>query len=335
MKWPLINLKLFRFPFRWPAVLLLGTLGPAAFAQTVVFNLKSGDRISGQIISESTNQVVISNAWVKTITIPVAEISSRHTQKIATTSPGAGSLPAAAPVAVVAKSSLKPAPRPAGKWQGEARIGLDAIVSTTDQQNYSGHLKYIYDRPYVSNPKKFFKNTSQFDGEYQRTDGKESANQISAQNKSDFDIGRKSYGYGLFGVGHDEVQKIVYQYQVGPGAGVHLIRQDDFALNLEGGMDYEAQFRQDAANLETFYLRLAQDFTWKIDKNLSLTGKLAFYPDLEHQDQFRNEFESTLSYAFWRNLSINLTALDNYNTEVAANVDENLFEFRSSLGITF
>lgn len=328
-------LKPFRMQPVFPVILLLVMLGQTLYAQTISFNLKSGDRVSGQIITENTNQVVISNAWAGTIAIPAGEISSRQTEKIAALSPKLGSLPTNAPVASAATPGLKPAPKPGGKWEGEARLGLDAIISTTDQQNYSGHLKYTYDRPYNSNPKKAFKNTAQLDGEYQRTDGQESANQISGQNKSDFDLGRKSYGYGLFGIGHDDVQKINYQYQVGPGAGVHVIRQDDFALNLESGLDYEVQNRQDSSRLETFYVRLAQDFTWKIDKNLSLTGKLAFYPDLEHHDQFRNEFESTLSYAFWKNLSINLTALDNYNTEVAMDVNENLFEIRSSLGIKF
>jgi putative salt-induced outer membrane protein YdiY len=315
------------WPTCWLTLLLGCALSNAVSAQQVVLYLKSGDKITGLILSESPTQVVISNAWIKTLSIPSTEISCRKLEKSAEVPPAAISPPAQPILAARAK--------PKGTWQGEARLGLDAIISTTDQQNYSGHLKYTYEQPYDSNPKKVFKNTSELDGGYQRTDGQESANQVSAQNKSDFDIGKKSYGYGLFGAGHDYVQKINYQYQVGPGGGVHLIKQSDFAMNIEGGLDYEAQFRRDAANLETFYLRLAEDFTWKIDRNLSLTQKLAFYPDVEHQDQFRNEFESTLSYAFWKNLSINLTALDHYNTEVVAAVDENLFEIRSSLGIKF
>ena len=317
------------------AVLLLCALNQPVYAGQVVLHLKGGDQITGQILSENSNQVVISNTWARTLVIPSTEIASRKPEK-GRMVPVVVSPPRVKSVVIAsAKPMLKPAVKVKGTWRGEARIGLDAIISTKNQQNYSGHLKYAYSKPYVSNPGKFFKNTSELDGEYQRTDGQESANQISFDNKSDFDIGKRSYGYGRVGVGYDDVQKIDYQYQFGPGGGVHLIKQSNFLMNFEGGMDYEAQFRRDAANLETFYLRLAEDLTWRIQKNLSLTQKIAFYPDLEHHDQFRNEFQSTLSYGFWRNLSINLTALDRYNTEVAANVNENLFELRSSLGITF
>src|SRR5689334_4105059 len=47
------------------------------FAQPVSLELKSGDRITGKILSETNNRVVLSNAWSREITIPVAEISKR------------------------------------------------------------------------------------------------------------------------------------------------------------------------------------------------------------------------------------------------------------------
>lgn len=323
-------------------LLLLCIFASAASAQQAILHLKSGDKISGVIISENTNLVVISNAWVKALSIPLGEISKREIQK-----------PAKAPAPVVVKAKPKPAPtappkqialaqtakkpnaKPKGKWKGSARVGLDAIVSTTDQQDYSGHLQFVYERPYASNAKKFFRNTSDFDGEYQRTDGEESANHADATDKSDFDIGKTAYGYALFGIGYDDMQKINFKYQIGPGAGIHLIQSKNFTINAEGGMDYSKQFRQDVSDLETLSFRLGEDFTWKIMKNLKLTENLAFYPNIQNDGQFRNNFTSTLSYGFWKNLSLNLTARDDYDTQVAPDVDPNRFEIRSSLGVTF
>jgi hypothetical protein len=42
-----------------------------------------------------------------------------------------------------------------------------------------------------------------------------------------------------------------------------------------------------------------------------------------------------MSYRIWKNISLNLTVLDEYNTEVAQGVEKNRFEIRSSLGYTF
>jgi putative salt-induced outer membrane protein YdiY len=326
-------------------LLLVCTWSDTLSAQEVVLYLKGGDKISGHIVSENKTGVVISNTWVKSLSIPIALISKRKTinrpkappaTHLAAKKPPESSPPTPhTQIAVAGKPIIKPHPKPRGKWRGQVRLGLDAILSRTDQQDYSGHLQLTYERPYASNPKEFFRNTTDLDAEYQRTDGQESANHASANNKSDFDLGKKAYGYGQFGAGYDEIQKINSEYQVGPGGGVHLIQHKDLAVNLEGGMDYQAQNRWDASNLETFYFRLAEDLTWRIAQNISLTEKVAFYPDMENKGQFRNEFESTLSYGFWKNLSINLTALDNYNTEVAPDVDENQFEIRSSLGVSF
>lgn len=324
-------------------------------AQSVVLHLKSGDQISGVIISQSTNQVVVSNAWVKTLPVPLSAIASRET---ITNTPAvaAAAKPAPKPKPQpkeVAKKSAKPAkstqvaaaskpaslPRskPRGKWKGQVNVGLDALVSTRNQQNYFGKLRLVYTLPYASNPKKFFRNTAEFSGQYQRTDGQESANRANASDKSDFDIGTKSYGYFSSGVGFDEVRKIDKQFQLGPGMGSHLIRNDDTALNVESGLNYQAQYRRNTDNLESFFLRLAQDWTWKIRKNLKLVQKFEFLPNLEPVDfgQYQLGFNSTLSYGFWKNLSLDLTADDNYNTQVAPQVSRNEFEVRLMLGATF
>lgn len=317
--------------------------GLPVFAQSAVLHLKSGDQISGQIILVGTNQMIISNAWAGSISVPLAEIAQCDDGKPVIAHANeqlAGNevkLHPSAPlkVAVIAVPSIKQPEKPKGKWNGEVRLGLDTIVSTTDSQDYSGHLKLTYERPYDTSPKKYFRNVFNLDAEYQKTDGTESSDHVFANNKSDFDITAKSYGYMLFGTGYDEVQKIKYQYQLGPGAGIHLIKHDNFVLNLESGLDYQYQNLEDTADLRTVSVRMAQDLTWKIVDNLKLVQNFALYPDAEHFGEFRNSFESTLSYGFWKNLSLNLTALNDYNTEAAPGVNRNRFELRSSLGVTF
>ncbi len=336
-----------RCPFAafWLGLSLICIMTDAVSAQNVILHLKSGDLIKGLIVSENTNQVVISNAWVKALSVPLSEIASRETEKIApppTNAPAPAAQPAASPATpppqtklAAAKPVAKPAAKPKGKWGGEASVGLDAVFGTRDSQDYSGHLKLTYALPYESDPKEFFRNTFDSGGEYQRTGDVDSANHAGATDRSDFDIGKKSYGYGLLGAGFDDVQKINFRYQVGPGAGRHLIQATNFVMNVDSGLDYEAAYRSNASDLKTFYIRLADDVTWHIWKNLILTGSLAWYADMENQGQYRGDFISNLSYGFWKNLSLNFTVIDHYNTENAPGTDQNQSEFRTSLGITF
>jgi hypothetical protein len=46
-------------------------------------------------------------------------------------------------------------------------------------------------------------------------------------------------------------------------------------------------------------------------------------------------FETTLSYELWKNLSLNWTVLDLYDSEPAAGVERNELQIRSSLGVKF
>src|SRR5215203_807133 len=52
-------------------------LAASAWSQTVSLDLKNGDRVTGQILSETNNRVLLSNAWSAAISIPSGEITKR------------------------------------------------------------------------------------------------------------------------------------------------------------------------------------------------------------------------------------------------------------------
>src|SRR6476469_1964791 len=59
------------------------------FAQTVSLELKNGDRVTGRILSETNNRVVLSNAWSAALTIPLPEIVKRTALALPTNAAGA------------------------------------------------------------------------------------------------------------------------------------------------------------------------------------------------------------------------------------------------------
>ena len=352
---PSPNLKWFRLSWiGW--ALLLSFLAPQSRAETIILHLKNGDRITGTIISEDTNRVVITNSWTKELSLPLAEIVRREKPAVTVAAPTPAESKAAAasvtnvipsaapgtPVAIAAPPPPKPqSPKPK-YWKGELKLGADFLYSAKDQHTYYGRFKLLFEHPYSNNPKQFFRNIFDYGLDYGRTEENGStnnpivsANRMDGSDKTDFDVGNRIFIYNLGGVGYDKVRKIDLRWEVGPGVGYHLLTRSNLVMNTEIGFNYQAQYRSDDTTTEKFYYRFAEDFTWKLNKTLTFTEKLEYFPQVGDMAEFRLRFEATLSYGFWQRLSLNLGILDLYDSSPASNVPNNDLQLRSSLGISF
>lgn len=320
---------------------------PALHAQSVVLQLRNGDRLSGKIISETTNRVVLTTPWATEIAVPLAEIKSREiipAPLAQTTNPPVPAKTNAAPEKVAALPSPKAPekPKPPQSWHGDAQIGTDVSLSATKRELYYGRFKIIY-APMTDplSPGGFrridrFRNTFDFNAAYGKTDGLLSANHMEGSSKTDFDLGqsRRFFAYNLVGAGYDEIRKIDLRYEVGPGVGYHVITQSNFVFNTEVGMNYQVQHLRDSDDTERFFYRFAEDFTWKISKKLTFDEKLEFFPQVNLQD-YRFRFETNLRYWFLESFSFALTLVDIYDTQPASGIGRNDLQIRSTLGVKF
>ncbi len=322
-----------------------------ARTQNLVLHLKNGDHLTGSIVSENTNEVLLSTCWITNLAVPVSQIESRELLPIGPTNSAAGlaqvpvqtnSIPTTNVAAKLALARTAAGPAAASatndwwhRWKGDISLGTDLIFGSSDQQIYFGHLKLNYAQPYRSDPKEFFRNELSYDGEYGRTDGLVTANRMDGSSKTDFDLGRRPYVYNLGRIGYDEIRKINLGYEEGPGFGYHVVTRSNFVANAELGADYQQQNRSDGTTTKDVYFRLAEDSTWKVNDHITFTEKIEFMPRYANLTQFRSRIESTLAYGFLKNLSLNFTVLDFYDTEPAEGVKHNQFEFRSALGYKF
>jgi len=326
------------------AVTLLAAL-TAAHSQTVVLHLKNGDRIAGTVVSEDTNHVVVSTPWIKELTVPLSAITLRETvlsQAAATNSP-APKVPPGPRVAL--SSGNSPSSTNAVKHlKGEAHIGADYFYGAKDQQLYYGRLKLAYEDPYPANPKHFFRNTLDYTVNYgwaenpSVTSGSKSvlsANDMYGSDKTTADcVTLDWYSYNIGGAGYDEIRKISFGYEEGPGIGYHVLTDSNLLLNAESGADYQVQYRSDDTRTKDVFFRLAEDLTWKLNKSVKFVEKFEFFPR-SNSSEYRARAESTISYALWHNLSLNFTLLDFYDTQPAAGVPSNDLQVHSSVGLTF
>jgi hypothetical protein len=322
----------------WVSVLLVCALCSGVRAQNVILYLKGGDRISGRLVSEYTNRIVLSNSWSKELSVPLAEIAQREVILAQGTNQVSGTN-------ALAKTKLPAAPAtpPLFKhWKGEAEVGLDFTDSTTDQRTYHARLKLAYEHPYTSNPTNFFRNSIDYAVAYgkttQQVDGKKttttSADRMGASDKTTVDFDRRWYAYNLGGVGYDRIRNIDLAGEEGPGLGYHLFTRTNLTANLESGVNYQIQYNSDNTHSRDFFFRVAEDVTWKIGSRTTFTQKAEFFPRVNFAE-YRLRAEATLSYNLWRYLYWNTTVRDNYDTTPAAKVQGNEFEVHSALGVKF
>lgn len=300
-------------------------IGVCAFAQSVHFKLRNGDRVSGEVISEAADGLTLKTSWGGTIGIPAREIVSGY---MASSPPQTNGVPPAVLTPVATPSALAPARARSHKWIGEIQAGVDLLFSERHRQLYSGRAKitHTYSR---------LRNLFDYQLAYGETDDEMTDNRMLASLKTDQELTRRVYVYNLGGAGYDAVRKIDFQWETGPGLGYRWLKLTNIAFNTEAGFNYQAQYLEDNLRKELFYLRFAEDATWRITPKLSIDEKFEYFPSTENFGNYRIRFESNLRYAIVNNLSFIVTVLDTYETQTARGVPQNDLQIRSSIGVKF
>ena len=334
----------------WAGLWLAGAVSAFAQAQNISLELKTGDRITGQIVSENTNRLVLSNAWARELSIPLTEILKRTPQPPANplvtvtngTPPGAKVNP---PALAGTKTNTSFFTAPALKnWHGDLLIGTDLTFSERNRQVYNAKAKLIY-------AKDRFKGVLEYDATYGRSQFEQTvvvngqptiqqtrqtdANRMNGVLKMDYDLTKKTYLYNLGSIGYDVIRKIDLRYEIGPGLGYHLVQRTNFFMNLEGGVSYQKEERSDGTEVGNFFYRLAEAATWKITPRLSWDEKLEYMPRVTDVSEYRVRFESNLRYNLLQNIFVNLSVIDTYDTMPANGVTQNDLQIRSSVGVKF
>lgn len=295
-------------------------------AQNVVLHLRNGDRVTGTILTEETNQVTLKTTWWNVVVIPTAQIKSREVMSV---TPGPPPALPPTPTQVVAKPPEAPAKPKAPKyWTGEALLGTDLLFSESRRQLYTGKLKVTYTHSRL-------RSIFDYMFSYGTQDGVLSDNRMYGTTKTEYDLTRRLYVYNLMGAGYDEIRRIDLRYEVGPGLGYHLIKRTNYVLNAEVGVNYQEEDLRDSLVRESFFYRFAEDFTWKISNRFSFDEKFEYFPQVSNWGEYRFRFESNVRFALKSNLSLVLTVLEQYETQPAPGVGQNDLQIRSSVGLKF
>lgn len=317
-------------------------------SSTVILHLKNGDRVAGEVISEDEERIVLGTEWNAAIFVPLSEVVERKVvmpgESIERTT-GAESPPGRSATATTQRATPGGTPprkpeRKKGKflggdWKWDLRLGFTLGEGARTRQVYYGGIAMTFARPYRPDPRKFFRNKTEYRIDYGETDGDVSANKMVFGNKADVDVGTRSYIYNIVGVGYDEVRRVNLDLEVGPGGGYRIVNTRKVALNCEAGLNFQRQDREESPHRDLLQLRLGQQFTWEIIPKVKLDQKLRGLPSLNDTDDYQIRAEVNLAIGVISQLSVNFTVINLYDSQPAEGVPNNEFQFRSALGVQF
>lgn len=334
-------------------------------AQNIAIHLKNGDRITGRLLSESTNAVTVTN-FLGTIQIPLNEIARREAlptppppaaQPATNIAPAISSVGATnvatagtntvsgtnivqgAAAPALEKKEPKPALSPANPeatpiastpsfWKHDFRFGLNMRYADKDSQEFLILLKSTYG-------KAPFRHIFDVNFKYGEVEDVVSANSLGASEKTEYQLTPRTYLFNLIGGGFDEIRRIDAQFEVGPGFGVELLKRTNFVWKSELGFNYLRQYRDDDTILNQYTVRIAEIFAWRVWQNLTHDLKIEFFPNVEDFGEYRLRIESTLRYPVNKRISLNLDVIDLYDTQPVQSVKPNDLQIRSTIGVTF
>jgi hypothetical protein len=316
--------------------LLLLALCSTGRAQQVVLQLKNGDRLTGKIASETTNQIVFTTIWSNSITIPVDWITKRELLP-ALVSTNASSTNAHAIALIPAPKLPPPAPvvilqKKPQNWHYEAQVGINLQYNQANYELYYGAFKASYTG-------ELWRDTLELKANYGKVDGTLSANSVTSNWRVEHDINKnkRAFLFNAVGAGYDQIRQIHFTYDESFGAGYKFIERPNLLLTFDSGANYQKEYFYHEVEKDYLSLRLAQMLTWKINPRVTFDEKLEFYPRLTSWSDYRARAEGNLAYKLNSagSLYLNLSVIDLYDTQPAVNVTQNDLQVRSSLGLKF
>jgi len=336
-----------------------------------ILHLANGDRVSGRIVAETEKEVTLLNAAIGQVVVRKQDIRMREEVNIeapqlaapsarrqtnapaaaakTNTPPAVATVTNAAPSTnIVAKSSTnapigaaqkapakppvaaKAPEKPKGpkRTNTDIQLGLNMRWGRRDSEDFFSTVRSTYNKDKL-------RHTADGSFAYGKTEEVLSANRLTLSSKLDYDIKKGWYAYNLIGGGYDEMRRLNYQYEVGPGMGYEVLTLTNFVWKTELGFTYQFQDRDRDADEKSYSARLGNIITWRIWDKLTADARIEIFPSLEEPGEFRTRSDATFRYPLWKNISLNLNGIHLYESDPPPNVPNSDLQIRSAIGIRF
>lgn len=342
---------------------------PCLAAAPVTVHLLNGDRITGELIREDRQRVVIRSPVAGRITIPRDQIARQETLSATpppvtpplqdTATPGTNSPTTtqapprtATPDPATPPTASPPPPSPPARksedrlwsthwmpawlvpfttnWHGNVGMGLNLGFGTTERQTFFVNAN-------AAHSWERFVNAAGFNAAYGLVDDVEAANRMEGTLKTDVfvDRTRHLYAYNLAYGGYDKVRRIDRRLEEGIGMGYRIYDRNRLVVNIEGGGQFQAFDYTSQPDRSLWSIRFSESINWKPTDKFTVTQRLQYLPNIADFLDYRVRFDLVATYPLLKRLTVSLNLIEEYESRPAFGVDHNDLQITTNVNLTF
>jgi putative salt-induced outer membrane protein YdiY len=273
--------------------------------------LKNGDRISGNINSETEEGIIVETEAIGSITINRAFVENILRS------------------AEIDETPLEPEEDKI--WQGEIAAGYTKASGNTQSNQFSLRSK-------ANRKTEQDEFTLIGDVHYSSSNKKMDSQRWYGMGRYAFSFGenKKWYNFYKLELDHDRFANIDYRIIPSIGVGYWFSDEPDWKAMIEAGLGLEhVEFRDDTKDSDEAVLIPRAFFEKKLFGESLLSQDLTLYPSLGDIGEFRLHSETKLTNPIDDKLSLSLSLIDDYNANPPQDTKKNDLQIISALTYSF
>ena len=317
--------------------------------------LKNGDRLTGKIIKQDDEKIILQTEFAGVITI-----SKTNVDKIQLETAFVKEEKVEAPAEIVkeekpaAETTKKtevttekteeetenkavvnaPAKRQSGfteGWDGAANIGFSLTSGNADTATFTAGVR-------AEKSGENDKWTTYLNTLWNRNKvagvNVTTSNAIWGGLRYDRKISGRLFGFGSFDFERDKPQLLNFRSVIGGGLGYHVIKNDQTELDVFGGAAWNRTWFVGSTRSSAEIL-VGNTLKHKFNDRVKFQQGFTFYPNLTQTGEYRFIFDSTFSADVTKRIGWFVTVADRYNSLPLFGIQKNDFLFATGLKVGF
>lgn len=319
------------------------TIALLAMSVTNIFadqiTLKNGDRLTGKVIKQDENKIILQTEFAGEITISKTNVEkvlldasySKEAEKVTKTEnkdENTASATAAAPVTTAKNRGLG---FTAG-WDGTANLGFSFTSGNSKTSTFTAGV-----RAEKSSEKDKWTAYGNSLWNRNRITGVNvtTSNAVWGGLRYDRNITKKLFGFGSYDFERDQPQRLNFRSVVGAGLGYHAVKNENTELDFFGGAAWNKTWFVGNVTKSSAEALVGNTLKHKFNEKVKVQQGFTFYPNLTDTGEYRFVFDTTFSADLTKRMGWFVTVADRYNSLPLLGVEKNDFLFATGLKVAF
>ncbi len=321
MKGCLVNLR----------VLLLVAALASSFVSVLhadTVELNTGERLEGDILSQTDTQLVLEHAFLGQLVIPVDRVTA--VTEATADAVAQAEVEQAVEEEVEQAAAEEVAAAEEKEWDSQLELGLNAATGNTDKLDFHTAIRSVRETEEDRTKLEASYFTAQADGDKTQNEFKAGVLQDWYFNGSPWLLNADlTYEY-------DDFEAWDHRLSGHIGPGYKLIREEDLDVTLRSGLGALKEWGSDEEDVQ-FEAKAGAELTWRISEAQTFNASATIYPSLSDLGEFRTvataDYTVKLDHA--DGLSFKVGVEDEYESETSGDAEHNDLKVYAALLMDF